>query len=158
MEYWYKSMLLIDAHFYASKRTLLIKINQVNVLHVAFQMSISLQNSWKTVFLVILMWKISLRQLEGHISCIYRILPIKGASPNKGARYGLKGAVLIRNHQNWCSSLNNCPIFNPKPPLESSQRLLFPDINRYELANAPGALIRQNTVYLFWYWLSRPGY
>ncbi len=51
---------------------------------------------------------------------VYRILPIKGASPNKGAPYSLRETNTAIYHQNWRSFLNNCPIFNPKPPLESS--------------------------------------
>ncbi len=77
----------------------------------------------------------------------YRILPIKGALPNKGAPYSLGEANSIIKVQNTCSFLNNCPIFNPKPPLESSESQLFPHNVRCDLANAPGALIRQNTVY-----------
>ena len=76
----------------------------------------------------------------------YRILPIKGASPNKGAPHSLGEARCIINVQNTHSFLNNCPIFNLKPPLESSEPLLSPHNISCDLANAPDALIRQNTV------------
>ena len=49
----------------------------------------------------------------------YRNLPIKGASPNKGARYSLEGPSPIKTDQNKHSFINNCSIFNPKPLLES---------------------------------------
>ena len=49
-------------------------------------------------------------------------------------------ANFIINDQNTRSFLTNCPIFNPKPPLES------PESQLSDLAYAPGALIRQNTV------------
>ncbi len=76
----------------------------------------------------------------------YRILPIKGASPNKGAPHSLGEAKAIINVQNAHSFLNNCPIFNPKTPLESSEPQLSHYNIRCDLAKAPGALIRQNTV------------
>ena len=50
---------------------------------------------------------------------LYRIAPIKGATPNKGTPYGLRRAQAVRKDQNRHSSLKNCPIFDPKPPLES---------------------------------------
>ena len=74
----------------------------------------------------------------------YRILPIKGALPNKGAPHSLDEANSIINVQNTPSFLNNCPIFNPKPPLESSESQLSPPNARCDLANAPGALIRKS--------------
>ena len=77
----------------------------------------------------------------------YRILPIKGASPNKGALHSLEEAKSIISVQNRHSFLNNCPIFNPKPPLESSEPQLSRHNIRCDLAKAPGALIRQNTVF-----------
>ena len=49
----------------------------------------------------------------------YRNMPIKGASLNKDAPYSLEEPNAIINGQNRHSFLNNCPIFNPKPPLES---------------------------------------
>ena len=52
----------------------------------------------------------------------------------------------IINGQNRHSFSNNCPIFNPKPPLESWEPQLFPQSIRFDLARAPGALIRQITV------------
>ena len=76
----------------------------------------------------------------------YRILPIKGALPNKGAPHSLKEANFTILIQNTCSFLNNCPIFNPKPPSESPESQLSPPNTRCDLASAPGALIRQNTV------------
>ncbi len=76
----------------------------------------------------------------------YRILPIKGASPNKGTPCSLGKAKSIINFKNTHSFFNNCPIFNLKPPLESSEPQLSPHNIRCDLANAPGALIRQNTV------------
>ncbi len=48
----------------------------------------------------------------------------------------------IINDQNAHSFLNNCPIFNPKLPLESSEPQLFTHNIRCDLANAPCTLIR----------------
>ncbi len=48
------------------------------------------------------------------------------------------------------SFLNNRPIFNPKPPLKSSESQLSPQNARCSLANTPGALIRKNTVPYIW--------
>ncbi len=76
----------------------------------------------------------------------YRILSTKSATPNKGALHSLEEANSIINVQNTHSFLNNCPIFNPKPPLESSERQLSPHNIRSGLANTSGALIRKNTV------------
>ncbi len=78
---------------------------------------------------------------------VYRILPIKGASPNKGAPHSLGKANFIINFKNTHSFFNNCPIFNPKPPFESSEPQLSAHNIGCDLANAPGALIRQNTVH-----------
>ncbi len=77
---------------------------------------------------------------------MYRIVPIKGASPNKGAPYGLGKAQTDKNYQNCPKIINNCPIFNPKPPLESSEPQHLGDQIRSGLASAPCALIRDNTV------------
>ena len=49
----------------------------------------------------------------------YCNLPIKGASPNKGASYSFEEASLIITDQNQHNFLNNYLFFNPKPPLES---------------------------------------
>ncbi len=49
----------------------------------------------------------------------YRNLPIKGAPHNKGAPHSLEEDNIVKNNQNDRSFLNNCPIFNPKPALES---------------------------------------
>ncbi len=49
----------------------------------------------------------------------YRNLPIKGAPHNKGAPLSLEEAISAKNHQNDHSFFNICPIFNPKPALES---------------------------------------
>ena len=72
---------------------------------------------------------------------LYRILP------NKGAPHSLEEANSIINVQNTRSFLNNCLIFNPKPPLDSSELQLSHHNVRCDLANAPGALSRKNTVY-----------
>ena len=45
------------------------------------------------------------------------------------------------------SFLNNYPVFNPKPQLESLEPQLFTHNFRCNLANVPGTLIRQNTVF-----------
>ena len=42
--------------------------------------------------------------------------------------------------------VNNCPMFNPKPHLESSGPWLQPLIITHDLASAPGGLIRDFTV------------
>ena len=75
-------------------------------------------------------------------------MPIKGAAPNKGAPYGLGALYTVHSDQNRLNFLNIWPIFNPKPPLESSesQHLLY-DI-RFDLAIAPCAFIRHITVSL----------
>ena len=84
----------------------------------------------------------------GAIFFIYPILPINGATrANKGAPHSLEEAHSTINVQNTHSLLNSCPIFNPKPPLESSEPQLSPHNIRSDLANAPGTLIRKNTVY-----------
>ncbi len=67
---------------------------------------------------------------------IYRIIPIKGTP------HSLKQSILVRFHKNDHSFLNIGPIFNPKPPLESSECQLSP----YAHVLAPGAFIRDNTV------------
>ncbi len=51
---------------------------------------------------------------------LYRNLPIKGAPPhNKDAPLSLEEDNSARNHQNDHSFFDFCPIFNPKPALES---------------------------------------
>ena len=60
--------------------------------------------------------------------------------------HSLEEANSTINVQNTCSFLHNCPIFNPKPPLESLESQLLPHNVKCDLANTPGALIRQNTV------------
>ncbi len=80
-------------------------------------------------------------------SCVYRNLPIKGASPNKGAPYSLEEPSPILADQNQHSFFNNCPIFNPKPPFESVEPQLCLKTIRSDLARASGTLIRQNTVF-----------
>ncbi len=76
----------------------------------------------------------------------YHNLPI-----NKGAPYSLEGTSLIINDKNRHSFFNNCPIFNPKLPLESLEPQLCPQATsiRCDLARAPGVLIRQNMVSWF---------
>ena len=76
----------------------------------------------------------------------YRIVPNSRALPNKGALYGLRKAKTDENEQNCPKILNNCPIFNPKPLLESSEPQHFCHLIRYDLACAPCATIRDNTV------------
>ncbi len=56
---------------------------------------------------------------------IYRIVPIKGASPNKAAPYGLRKAQTDKNEQNCPKILNNCPIFNLMPPLKGSAFIMM---------------------------------
>ncbi len=68
------------------------------------------------------------------------IIPIKGASPNKGAPCGDKSCL-------YCPRiLNNLPIFNPKPQLESSEPQHLAHKTRSSLASMPRAPIRDNTV------------
>ncbi len=55
-------------------------------------------------------------------------MPIKGTSPNKGTPYSLEEPNAIINGQNRHSVFNNCPIFNPKPPLENWERKLSPSL------------------------------
>ncbi len=76
----------------------------------------------------------------------YRIVPNSRALPNKGAPYGLRKAKTDENEQNCPKILNNRPIFNPKPPLESSESQHSPHLIRSDLASAPCATIRDNTV------------
>ncbi len=49
----------------------------------------------------------------------YRNLPIKGAPHNKGAPLSLEEDNSAKNHRNDHCFFNICPIFNPKPALES---------------------------------------
>ena len=46
-------------------------------------------------------------------------MPIKGAFLNKGAPYSLEEPSLIITDRSQHNFFNNCPIFNPKPALES---------------------------------------
>ena len=58
---------------------------------------------------------------------MYHNLPIKGAPHNKGAPpLSLEEDNSARNHQNDHSFFNICPIFNPKPALESQESQLCP--------------------------------
>ncbi len=75
-----------------------------------------------------------------------RNVPIKGASPNTGVPYSLKRAQVVQKDQNCHSFLNNCPIYDPKSPLESSKPQLLSDKNRRVLASTPYALNRDNRV------------
>ena len=79
----------------------------------------------------------------------YRIVPVKGASPHKGALYGLRKVQTDKSYHNCPKILNNCPIFNPKPPLESSEAQHLGHQVRSGLASALCALIRVNTVPYF---------
>ncbi len=72
----------------------------------------------------------------------YRILPNKHTPPNKRTPYSLTKSKVVIFHENDHSFLNNGPIFNPKPPLESSECQL----SRQPTVLAPGAFIRENTV------------
>ena len=77
----------------------------------------------------------------------YRILPIKGTLPNKGAPHSLEEANSIINDQNTRSFLTNCPVSQSETTIgKYVEPLLSPKNFRYDLANVPGALIRQNTV------------
>ncbi len=83
---------------------------------------------------------------------IYRNMPIKGASSNKGTPC-LEEPNAIMSGQNWQCFFNNCPIFNLKPPLESWEPQLSPQSIRFGLARAPVALIRHSIVGIFPSWL-----
>ncbi len=94
-------------------------------------------------------WKMELRRTThkrwNELNFIYRNLPIKGTP------YSLEGPSLIITDQNSYSFFNNCPILNPKPSLESLEPQLCLQTIRCDLARAPGALIRQNTVWKHFY-------
>ena len=72
----------------------------------------------------------------------YRIIPNKRTPPNKRTRHSLNKSKVLSFHENDHSFLNNGPIFNLKPPLESSECQLSP----WPHVLAPGAFIRDNTV------------
>ncbi len=73
-------------------------------------------------------------------------MPIKGAPPNKGAPYGFRTHYTLNSDQNRLNFLNNWPIFNSKPPLESSEPRLLLYVIRPDLAIAACAFIRHITV------------
>ena len=81
-----------------------------------------------------------------HCGVQYRDMPIKGAPPDKGASYGFRTHYTLHSDQNRLNFLNNWPIFIPKPPLESSEPQLLPNVIRLDLAIAPCAFIRHITV------------
>ncbi len=83
----------------------------------------------------------------------YRDMPIKGAPSNKGAPYGFRTHYTLHSDQNRLNFLNNRPIFNPKPPLESPESQLLPYVIRLDLAIAPCAFIRHITVYSILMWI-----
>ncbi len=94
----------------------------------------------------------------GHINSLltmnYRILPIIGTSSNKGAPiiWGCQCCFEILNF------LNNGPIFNLKPPLESSEPQTLIHGTRFKLAIIRGcASIRQITVCGRKIWLASIG-
>ncbi len=66
---------------------------------------------------------------------IYRIIP------NKGAPHSLAKTENTKNDKSPCNSFNNLPIFNPKPPLESSESQLQLYIIRLYLVRAPARLL-----------------
>ena len=78
---------------------------------------------------------------------IYRDMPIKGTPPNKGAPYGLGATIPVHSNQNTLNFLNNWPIFNPKPPLESLEAQLSLHDIIFNLAITPCAFIRHITVH-----------
>ena len=76
------------------------------------------------------------------VFCLLRAPPLIKAPPIVWGKANLSQMTKIQT-----VSFNNCPIFNPKPPLESLEPQLFTHNTRCDLANEPGALIRQNTVH-----------
>ncbi len=80
------------------------------------------------------------RVVQTYAYHVYRIVPNCRALPNKDAPCGLRKAKTDENEQNCPKILNNCPIFNPKPLLESCHLI------RSDIASAPCATIRDNTV------------
>ncbi len=75
---------------------------------------------------------------------LYRNLPSKGASPNKGLEFG--GAQSYHSDQNQHSFFDHCLIFNPKRLLKSLEPQLCLHIIRLDIARMRGTLIRQNAV------------
>ena len=80
---------------------------------------------------------------------LYRIIP------NKGAPHSLPKTKSTKNDKSLYNSLNNCPIFNPKPPLESSEPQFQPCIIIFELviASAPLLGIIRYILYTVHYWI-----
>ena len=66
---------------------------------------------------------------------MYRNIPIKGAP------YGLRKSKATKNGLNCHNFLNICPIFNPKPPLESLEPQHWSRAIRHDLAIAPAPSI-----------------
>ncbi len=57
------------------------------------------------------------------------------------APHSLAKTESTKNDKSLYNSLNICPIFNPKPPLESSEHQLQPSIIIFELVRAPVPLL-----------------
>ncbi len=74
------------------------------------------------------------------VFCLLQAPPLIEAPPWVG------GPNIVMRDKNRPIFLNNWPIFNPKPALESSESQLLLHIIRFDLAIAPGASIRQITV------------
>ncbi len=62
--------------------------------------------------------------------------------------YDMRTAQTQERDQNCSRILNNCPIFNPKPALESWERQHLAQQIRPDLANVPCALIVHITVFI----------
>ncbi len=73
--------------------------------------------------------------VEQVCTCTYRIIL------NKGAPYSLAKAKSTKNDKSLHNFLNNCPIFNPKPPLESSEPQLQSCVITFKLVRAPAPLL-----------------
>ncbi len=72
---------------------------------------------------------------------VYRIIPNKGTTLIRAPPHSLAKTKSSENDKNLYSSLSNCPIFNPKPPLESSVPQLQPCIIIFGLVRAPAPLL-----------------
>ncbi len=72
----------------------------------------------------------------------YRIIPNKGTTLIRAPPPpSLAKTKSINNDKSFRNSFNNCSIFNPKPPLESSEPQLQPYIITFKLVRAPAPLL-----------------
>ncbi len=72
---------------------------------------------------------------------LYRIIPNKGTTLMRAPPIVWPKQRVPKNGKSLHNSLNNCPIFNPKPPLERSEPQLQPCIITCKLVRSPVPLL-----------------